>query len=94
MLSVLCFTSMPYLKVAEPNQWYLSILAYPSHTLLKDMVQYIIMAGVGYGIYIGIIKKDFVIMKKLRKFNLSFGDSNLMLMFFIFTMLLFGARFM
>jgi len=92
VLSLLCITSFPFLRVSSINQWTLSSLAYIPHTIMVDIIKYFLMMEIGYGVYIGIIRKDPKLIKAMRSFNLSFENSNLMLMFFIFTMIVFGTQ--
>lgn len=54
----------------------------------KNILTYVITIGIGYLVYKGIIDKDYPIIKKIRHINISFENSNIMLVAFIFIMLI------
>lgn len=89
----LCLISFPMISSSVNGHMYLSLWHSLSETLLMDFVKYILMACAGFGLFKLLTKRDYLIVTRLRQFNLGFDTSNVMLIFFIFTMLVYWMAF-
>ncbi|RKD30581.1 complex I subunit 5 family protein [Thermohalobacter berrensis] len=66
-------------------------LPYVCHLDIIKWVKYIVNLAIGYVIYKKVIDRDYCLIKKIRHTKISFQTSNLMLLFFIFTMIIWSS---